>query len=65
MFDNFNSWRNGYILDIIRNEEIKVRFDGWSYKYDEQHRIGSSKVALFKLHTDPYTGGTKGAIRDF
>jgi hypothetical protein len=41
VFDNFNSWRNGYILDIAKNEEIKVRFDGWSYKYDEQHRINS------------------------
>lgn len=64
VFDNFNSWRVAYILDI-RGEELKVRFDGWSPKYDETHRVNSSKVALFRVHTEPYTGGKQVASRDF
>jgi hypothetical protein len=32
VFDNYNTWRKGYILEVIKNEEIKIRFDGWSSK---------------------------------
>jgi hypothetical protein len=35
VFDNFNSWRNGYILDLMKDDYVKIRFDGWSSKYDE------------------------------
>ena len=35
VFDNYNSWRNGYILDISKSDDLKIRFDGWNSKYDE------------------------------
>ena len=33
------------------SDEIRVRFDGWSAKHDETHKIRSVRVAIFRLHT--------------
>lgn len=55
VFDNYNSWRNAKIISF-KEDNISVSFDGWSTKYDEFHKVNSTKVAYFRSHTEPYTG---------
>lgn len=64
MFDNYNSWRNAKIINI-KDSSLTVSFDGWSCKYDETHKGNSSRVAYFRSHTEPYTGASKSATREF
>mmetsp|Transcript_5954 Transcript_5954/g.5249 ORF Transcript_5954/g.5249 Transcript_5954/m.5249 type:complete len:214 (+) Transcript_5954:25-666(+) len=62
--DSFSSWRVGKILEI-NNDFLKINFDGWSHKWDENIHKNSSKLHPFKMKTPPYTGGNKAAIRNF
>lgn len=62
--DSYSTWRVAKILEI-NGEYAKLNFDGWSHKWDENIKLTGHKIAPFKKITPPYTGGNKGAIRDF
>ena len=61
-----NNWCVARIIDHdIRNSRILIHFDGWSSRYDETVRTGSSRIAAFRKYTRGYTGQSKVALRDF
>ena len=61
--DNFGVWRVGKIIDIGKNF-FDLHFDGWKQKWNERIFLTSNKIAPFRMHTDPYTGGNKQAQRE-
>ena len=64
--DSVNNWCVAKIIDHeIRNNRILIHFDGWSQRYDETVRTGSSRIAPFRKYTQGYTGQSKVALRDF
>jgi len=64
--DSVNNWCVAKIIDHdIQNHKLQLHFDGWSTKYDETVRIGSSRIAAFRKYTQGYTGQSKMALREF
>ena len=77
-YDSNFTWRVAKILQV-KGEIATVNFDGWSNKWNEveeliiyifnltlqELKIGGTNIAPFKRVTSPYTGGTKGAVREF
>ena len=58
--DNQGDWRVGYIVEKnINTRFFKVRFDGWSQKYDELYRFASTKLVDFRSVVVGYTGQKK------
>ena len=58
--DNQGDWRVGYLVQ--KNDHLriwKVRFDGWSQKYDELYRFTSTKLLDFRSVVVGYTGQKK------
>ena len=58
--DNQGDWRVGYIVEKnFVNRFFKVRFDGWSQKYDEYFKFTSLKLLDFRACVIGYTGQKK------
>lgn len=58
--DNQGDWRVGYIVEKnLHTKLFKVRFDGWSAKYDEYYRFSSAKLIDFRGMVIGYTGQKK------
>ena len=64
--DSVNNWCVAKIIDHdLQHNRIQIHFDGWSQRYDEMVRPGSSRIATFRKYTQGYTGQSKVALRDF
>ena len=60
--DTVSTWCVAEVLTISVNE-VKVSFDGWSSKYDEEFRLKSSRIAPFRMYSKGYTGQIKNPLR--
>jgi len=47
--DSMSNWCVGQIIDLSTESDfIKVRFDGWSSKWNEGYKSTSAKIAPFR-----------------
>lgn len=50
--DSFSNWCVAYIIELIPDSEmLKVRFDGWSNKWNEYYKYSSAKIAPFRKYS--------------
>lgn len=63
VYDNNNSWRVAKIVSR-EGDVLNFVFDGWSHKWNEAHKITSSKIVPFRTNTVNYTGGLKNPCRE-
>ncbi|CAG9315438.1 USP34_5 [Blepharisma stoltei] len=62
--DTMNIWCVTKVIEISPNESsLKVRYDGWSDKWDVTFPVSSNKIAPFRKFSRNYTGQKKQAIR--
>jgi len=62
MKDTTNKWCVAKIIEHdISTYRISVNFDGWTERYNETERTGSSRLAPFRKYTRGYTGATRTA----
>ena len=58
--DNQGDWRVGYIIEKnVNSRFFKIRFDGWSSKYDEFFKFTTFRLADFRSVVVGYTGQKK------
>lgn len=64
--DTMNTWCIGKVLDINKETKyIKIRYDGWSDKWDNTFPFSSNRIAPFRKYSELYTGQKGTAIREY
>lgn len=64
--DTMNTWCIGKVLEINKeNKYVKVRYDGWSDKWDNTFHFSSNRIAPFRKNSELYTGQKGTAIREY
>ena len=64
--DSMNTWCIGRIMAISKSEKwLRVRYDGWSEKWDVTFNLASNRIAPFRRKSELYTGQKGTAIRDW
>ena len=64
--DTVNAWCMAKVIQQdSQKSAIKVRYDGWSEKWDQTFSTRSSQIAPFRRHSELYTGQKKNAIREW
>lgn len=64
--DTMNTWCIGKVLEINKESKyVKVRYDGWSEKWDGTFHFSSNRIAPFRKNSELYTGQKGIAIRDY
>ncbi|OMJ74578.1 hypothetical protein SteCoe_26477 [Stentor coeruleus] len=64
--DTMNTWCTGRVLAInFDSKWIRIRYDGWSEKWDNTFSFTSNRIAPFRKKSELYTGQKGTAIRDW
>lgn len=64
--DTMNTWCVGKIINIDKEQKtIKIRYEGWSDKWDNTFPFNSNRIAQFRLKSELYTGQKGIALRSF
>ena len=61
-----NTWCIGKVIEINKESKyVKVRYDGWSEKWDNTFHFSSNRIAPFRKNSELYTGQKGIAIREY
>lgn len=64
--DTMNTWCVAKIINIdFEHKNLKVRYEGWSDKWDTTLPFNSSRISQFRLKSELYTGQKGIALRSF
>jgi hypothetical protein len=64
--DTMNTWCIGKVLSINKDAKlIRIRYDGWSEKWDSTFPFNSNRIGPFRKKSELYTGQKGTAIRDW
>lgn len=51
MLDTDSIWSSAFIVDVLKEENIEIRYDGWDDVWNEILKVDSSRVAPIYTHT--------------
>ena len=64
--DTMNTWCVAKIINIdFEQKTLKVRYEGWSDKWDTTLTFNSNRIAQFRMKSELYTGQKGIALRSF